>query len=85
MYIPNGVIVPPLIASFVILAFQYYRIDPDRRVFNLRFGLMVGAIVLMLAAVFMQDWDISLIFFVLALFWLGLSLYLLRYLPPPRH
>ncbi|HEX3403127.1 MAG TPA: hypothetical protein VHT74_22660 [Acetobacteraceae bacterium] len=76
---------PPLIASFVILAFQYYRIDPDRRVFNLRFGLMVGAIVLMLAAVFMQDWDISLIFFVLALFWLGLSLYLLRYLPPPRH
>jgi len=38
-----------------------------------------------LAAVFMQDWDISLIFFVLALFWLGLSLYLLRYLPPPRH
>jgi hypothetical protein len=85
MYIPNGAIVPPLIASFVILAFQYYRIDPDRRVFNLRFGLMVGAIVLMLAAVFMQDWDISLIFFVLALFWLGLSLYLLRYLPPPKH
>jgi hypothetical protein len=28
---------------------------------------------------------LSLAFFLLALFWLGLSLYLLRMMPPPKH
>ena len=52
---------------------------------NLHFGLMGGAVVLMLADVFLVEWLLSLIFFALALSWLGLSLYLLRHLPPPRH
>jgi hypothetical protein len=85
MYIPNGVIVPLYIASFVSLYYQYYRINPDRRVVNLRFGLMTGAVVLMLATVILVDWSLSLIFFVLALVWFVLSLYLFRYLPPREH
>ncbi len=83
MYIPNSVFIPLYIASFVMLAFQYYRINADRRVLNLRFGLMVGAIVLMILAVFMAEPFLSLIFFALALVWLGLTLYLFRFLPPP--
>ena len=68
-----------------MLAFEYFRVNPERRVLNLHFGLMGGAVVLMLADVFLVEWLLSLIFFALALSWLGLSLYLLRHLPPPRH
>jgi len=85
MYIPNGAIVPLFIASFIVLAFQYYRINPDRRVLNLQFGLMAGAIVLMFMAITMADPFMSLVFFGLGLLWLGLTLYLLRNIPPPRH
>ncbi len=85
MHIPSGAIIPLYIASFVVLAFEYFRVNPERRVLNLHFGLMVGAVVLMLADVFLVEWLLSLVFFVLALSWLGLSLYLLRHLPPPRH
>jgi hypothetical protein len=83
MYIPSGVIVPLYILSFVILYRQYYRINPDRRLLNLHFVLMAGAIVLIFATIFMADWSLSLIFFALALLWFGLSIYLLRQLPPP--
>ena len=68
MRIPNAVIIPLLIATFIMLAFQYFRVDPERRVMNLRFGLMF-----------------SLGFFLLALFWLGVTLFLFRRMPPPRH
>jgi Ca2+/Na+ antiporter len=84
MHIPNGAIIPLFIVSFVMLAVQYFRIDPERRVVNLRFGLMVGAVVLMFATIFLGDLPLSPVFFLLALFWLGLTLYLFR-LPPPRH
>jgi hypothetical protein len=85
MDIPSGAIIPLYIASFILLAFQYYRINPDRRVLDLRFGLMVGAIVLMLAATLVAGPTTSPVLFALALFWLGLSLYLMRLMPPPRH
>jgi hypothetical protein len=84
MHIPSGVIVPLYIASFIALYLQYYRINPDRRLINLRFALMAGAIMLIIATVLLADLSLSLIFFVLALVWLGLSLYLFRYMPPPR-
>ena len=84
MYIPNGATIPLYIASFLMLCFQYYRINPDRRVLNLQFSLMAGAIVLMFTAIFMANAFMSLVFFVLGLFWLGLTLYLFRFLPPPR-
>ena len=85
MHIPTGAIMPLFIASFVMLVFQYYRVNPDRRVLNLQFGLMTGAIVLMIAAVVMAGPFMSPILFVLGLFWVGLTLYLFRHLPPPRH
>ena len=85
MYIPSAAIIPLYIASFVVLAIEYFRASPERRVLNLHFGLMAGAVVLMLADVFLVERFLSLDLFALALFWLGLSLYLWRHLPPPRH
>ncbi len=84
LHIPHGAIVPLLIASFVMLAIQYFRVDPERRVLNLRFGLMVGAVVLIVATVSFDHLSLSPLFFALALFWLGVSLYLFRLMPPPR-
>jgi hypothetical protein len=80
-----GAIVPLFIASFVLLAFQYFRINPERRLLNLHFCLMVGAVVLIFATVFLADVPLSLVFFLLALFWLGLAVYLFKLLPPSGH
>lgn len=55
MHIPYSAIVPFFIVSFIMLAFQYFRTDPERRVMNLRFGLMVGAVALMFVTVFMGN------------------------------
>jgi hypothetical protein len=85
MTIPTSAIVPLLLASFGMLAFQYFRLDPERRVLNLRFGLMVGAVVLMFTSVGLGNSVLSPVFFLLALFWLCLTLYLFRLLPPRRH
>ncbi len=86
MYIPSGFIIPLFIVSFLLLSYQYYQIDPDRRVLNLRFGLMVIAVGLIFAVVMLHDQSLSMIFFLLALLWLGLSIYLLRrVLNRPKH
>ncbi len=85
MRIPNFAIIPIYIVSFIILVIQYFRINPERRILNLRFVLMVGAVVLLFCTVFFSRMHLSLVFFLLALFWLGLSLYLLRMMPPPKH
>jgi hypothetical protein len=83
--ISNFAIIPIYIVSFIILFIQYFRINPDRRILNLRFFLMLGAVVLLFGTVFFSPTHLSLAFFLLALFWLGLSLYLLRMMPPPKH
>ena len=86
MQIPVSAIVPFYIVSFVLLAFQYFRVNPEKRLANLHFGLMAGAVVLMLATIFLTERFLALIFFTLALVWLGLSVYLLRSpLQPPGH
>jgi hypothetical protein len=85
MIIPTAVIVPLFLVSFVLLAFQYFRINPDRRLLNLHFALMIGAIVLLLVQIAMPGRPLSLVLFLLGLCWLGFSLFLLRRLPPPRH
>jgi hypothetical protein len=82
MRIPTGAIVPLFIASFALLYYQYYRINPDRRLLNLRFALIAGSIVLMFAAISWENELASLVLFLLGLFWVGLSLYLFRFLPP---
>ena len=85
IHIPNGAIVPFYIASFLMLSFQYYRIDPDRRVFNLHFGLMAGAILLIFFTVSLIEPLLSMILFGLALLWVAVSIYLFRTMPPSRH
>ena len=85
MHISIDLIIPFFIASFVLCGFQYFRLNPERRVLNLRFGLMVGAIALTVSAALLSDRSLSIVFLALALFWFGLSVYLLRFLPPPRH
>jgi hypothetical protein len=85
MVVPTAAIVPLYLVSFALLAFQYFRVNPDRRLLNLRCGLMVGAIVLVFVQVAFSARPLSLVLFLLGLFWLGYSLYLLRGLPPPRH
>ncbi len=82
-HISNYAIAPFGLASFVILLCQYYRINPDRRVFNLHFLLMVTAIALSVADVFFPAWWV--IYAVLAVTLFGLTLVLQRNLPPPRH
>ncbi len=81
--ISNFAIIPLFIASFILFAFQYYRVNPERRLLNLRFLMMIGAIVLLFTTVSLRN-SLSLVFFLLALVWLGVSLFLLRFLPPPR-
>jgi hypothetical protein len=83
--IPTAAIVPLFLVSFVVLAFQYFRVNPDRRLLNLRFGLMAGAIVLALVQIAYPGRPLSLVLLLLGLFWLVYSLYLLRGLPPARH
>jgi hypothetical protein len=85
MRLPTGVIVPLYLVSFVLLVIQYYRLNPERRVVNLRFGLMVGAVALIFASVGLGNSPLSPGLFLLALFWLALTLYLFRFMPPPRH
>ena len=83
--ISNFAIIPLFIASFILFSFQYFRINPERRVLDLRFLMMMGAVVLLFTTVSLRNWSLSLVFFLLALFSLGLSLYLLRMMPPPKH
>ncbi len=84
MSIPSGAIVPLFLVSFVLFGFRYYRLNHDRRLINLEFGMMLGAIVLMLAAVLITTRLFSWMFLLLGLSWLGLSIYLLRKLPRAR-
>jgi hypothetical protein len=85
MHIPNGFIMPLYLVSFILVSFLYFRVNPDRRMLNLHFGMMAGAVVLMLATIFFAQGMLSLAFFALALVWFGAAVYLFRYVPPPRH
>ena len=85
MRIPTSAIVPFYVVSFLVLAYQYFRVNPERRLVNLRFCLMAGAIVLMLATILLANRSLLVGCFALALVWLALSLYLLRHMPPTGH
>ena len=88
MIIPTSVIVPLFLAAFVLLSFQYFVVNPDRRLLNLRFALMASDIVLTLVYVLTPDRHTSLlskVFLALGVSWLAMALLLLRTLPPPKH
>ena len=80
----HDAIVPLCVVTFVMFAYQYFRINPERRVLNPQFGLMVSTIVLMIGAVYASREALALILFTLTLLLFGLSIYLARKLPPPR-
>ena len=48
MIIPSGIIMPLFFVGFIMTCYQYYHIDPRRRILNLRFLIMavttVGAV-----------------------------------------
>jgi hypothetical protein len=84
---PKFVIILSFLVSFLLLVWQYFYIDPKRRVWNLRFALMVCAIA---AAIAYPIFDVtepgrrqvSWLFLVVGVFWLGMAYYLLRRMPP---
>jgi len=78
--IPTVAIVPVLIAAFAVLAFDHYRLNPLRPVRNIRFCMMVSAVILMFIQIllsWMSRW-ISLAIFVTALVWLATACLLVR-------
>ena len=54
-----------------------------RRLLNLRFVLMFGAIAFAVATDMLPQWSYQ--FFVVAVVWFGTTLGLLRTMPPPKH
>ena len=56
MIIPTAATVPFFIVSFVLLVYQYYWINPVSRLLNLRFGLMLFAIVFMMFRIILPRW-----------------------------
>jgi len=82
-HISSFAIVPLFIASFMLALFQYWRINPVRRLLNLRFVLMFGAIVFAIATDMLPQ--LSYQFFALAVVWFDTTLGLLRTMPPPKH
>ena len=84
MVIPTGVVMPIAIASFLVLLFQYWRINPEKRLLNLQFPLMIGALALMVLEISFAGQSVTLVFFLLASLVLAIAVFLLRFLPPPR-
>lgn len=85
--IPTILIFLPFLAAFCLTTWQYYQIDPRRRILNLRFMLMASAIVAMFFYLFHvfnypDDRRTSWIFEALGVIWLGWSWWLLRRMPP---
>jgi hypothetical protein len=85
--IPTPIIVLLFIAAFLLTTWQYLQIDPRRRILNLRFGVMLGA----LAAAFgypiykanvPNDLHASWLLLALGLIWLAIAYYLWRHTPP---
>lgn len=87
MMIPTYLIVPLFLIAFLISVYQYYVVDPVRRLTDLRAVMVWGAILGMFMQLgyrilWPQYWQPSVAFLALSLAWLGLSIFLLRRMPP---
>ena len=85
--VPDFVIILSFLIAFFLLVWQYFVIDPKRRVWNLRFALMVCAIAAAIAYPIYDFYEpgrrqISWLSLMVGLFWLGMAFYLLRRMPP---
>jgi hypothetical protein len=84
--VPAFIIILLFLASFLLTLLQYARIDPKRRVLNLRFALMVCALAAALGYPlyvfhYPDDRPTSRWFLILGLSWLAISFALLRRMP----
>ncbi len=80
MQIPTGAIIPPLLVAFLVLAVEYYRVNPEHPVANIRFLMMIAAVLMMFAQLMfgrVVPW-LSVVLFALALVWLGVAAVLAR-------
>ncbi|HUB46421.1 MAG TPA: hypothetical protein VMB73_15675 [Acetobacteraceae bacterium] len=85
--IPTFFVVLPFLAAFVLIIWQYHQIDPRRRILNLRFALMLGAVVAIFYYIFHAynnrgDRHTSWMFEGIGLIWLAWGWWLLRRMPP---
>jgi len=75
MSMPTFAVVPPLLAAFVLLAFEHYKTNPQHQLRDLRFVMMAAAVVMIFTQVLIASvlpW-LSLLLFGLALVWLGVA------------
>lgn len=87
--VPTSIISLLFVAAFLLTLWQYFRIDPRRRILNLRFVMMICAVTAAIGyPVFVANhragrhaswWVLG-----LALFWLASSYYMSRRMPPPE-
>jgi predicted Abi (CAAX) family protease len=86
---PTFIIVLLFLTAFMLLVWQYFKIDPRRRILNVRFAMMVAAIATDIGypihvSNHPGDRYMSWVFLLLGLFWVALALVLLRTMPPPE-
>ncbi|MGH7042447.1 MAG: hypothetical protein ACREFY_09980 [Acetobacteraceae bacterium] len=80
MVIPTYLVVPPLLVAFGMLAYLHWRSRLRSNLLDLRFLMMVGAVLLMFTQILLSDLFpmVSLACFALALVWLTVAALLLR-------
>jgi len=85
--VPTWIDMVMLLVAFVMTGLQYrFAGDEGGPVFNIRFGLLIGMLFLMILTVFLNTdagW-MSVGLFLAALACFGLSFHMWRYLPPRR-
>jgi hypothetical protein len=85
--VPMAIIILVFLTVFSLTFWQYFQIDPKRRILNLRFAMMVGAIAGSIGYPIYnffspRDRPVSWLLLALGLFWLTMAYYMLRHMPP---
>ena len=76
--IPTFAIVPLLIAAFAVLTIDHYQLNPANPIRNIRFGMMVSAVLMMFIQIMLgglSPW-ISLAIFLLSAIWFVSACYM---------
>ena len=78
--IPSYLVVPPLLAAFVVLTFLQWRSNAENHLLNIRFLMAAGATLLMFVQIALSGVFpiVSFVCFPLAVLWLAVALLLLR-------
>jgi hypothetical protein len=87
--VPRFIIILLFIAAFMGMFLQYYKVNAQQRILNLRFAMMVGAIAgaigyNLIVQFFPDNRRASWLFLALALFWLASAYRLWRRMPVRR-